>query len=53
MSDAQRAHVESETGGLRDLLQINTELTERIASLTTELHEAMCKKGPPPSAATG
>jgi uncharacterized membrane protein len=49
MSDAQRAHVESETGGLRDLLQINTELTQRIAALTMELHEAMCK--PPPSAA--
>jgi uncharacterized membrane protein len=43
MADQQRAHVEGETAGLRDLLQTNTDLTERIASLTAELHEAMCK----------
>jgi uncharacterized membrane protein len=53
MSDMQRAHVEAETSSLRDLLQINTELTEKIAALTTELHETMCRTDPPPSAAAG
>jgi uncharacterized membrane protein len=47
LSNAQRAHLESETGGLRDLLQINTELTERIATLTTELHDAIGRQPPP------
>jgi uncharacterized membrane protein len=46
----QRDHVESETAGLRDLLQTNTDLTERIAALTTELHAAIFNgdgKAPP------
>jgi uncharacterized membrane protein len=47
LTDAQRAHVESKTTGLRDLLQINTELTERIATLTNELHETICRQTPP------
>jgi uncharacterized membrane protein len=42
MGDQQRAHVEKETEGLRALLQTNTELTEKIASLTAQLHEALC-----------
>jgi uncharacterized membrane protein len=42
MADQQRAHVEGETAGLRQLLQTNTELTERIASLTQEVHAVMC-----------
>ena len=40
MAVQQRDHVESETAGLRDLLQTNTDLTERIVALTTELHAA-------------
>ncbi|MDX6565863.1 MAG: hypothetical protein QOE10_1525, partial [Gaiellales bacterium] len=43
MADQQRAHVEGETAGLRQLLQTNTELTERIASLTAELHAVLCE----------
>jgi uncharacterized membrane protein len=42
---AARAHVERQTGSLRDLLQANTELTERIATLTAEIHTVSC---PPP-----
>ena len=42
MSDRQRAHVEQETEGLRTLLQTNTELTEKIALLTAQLHTAVC-----------
>jgi uncharacterized membrane protein len=42
MAVRQRDHVESETAGLRELLQMNTDLTERIASLTAELHAVMC-----------
>ncbi len=42
MAAAQRAHVERETGALRELLQINTTLTEKIAALTTELHAVTC-----------
>jgi uncharacterized membrane protein len=42
MGESQRAHVEHETEGLRALLQTNTELTEKIASLTSQLHVALC-----------
>jgi uncharacterized membrane protein len=42
MSAAQQAHIEGETGQLRELLQVNTQLTEKIAELTTELHATMC-----------
>ena len=42
MADRQREHVEGETAGLRKLLQTNTELTERIASLTGQLHAVLC-----------
>jgi uncharacterized membrane protein len=40
---AQRKHVEQQTGGLRDLLQANTELTERIAELTSGIHAVTCE----------
>ncbi|MCW2996245.1 MAG: hypothetical protein JWQ18_3740 [Conexibacter sp.] len=36
----QREHVERQTGGLRDLLQANTELVERVAALAEEIHAA-------------
>ena len=39
---AQRHHVEEQSGSLRALLQANTELTERVAALTTEIHAAAC-----------
>ena len=42
IADAQRKHVEQQSGGLRELLQANTELTERIAALTTEIHTITC-----------
>jgi uncharacterized membrane protein len=38
----QRRHVEQQSGGLRDLLQANTALTERIAALTAQIHAAAC-----------
>ncbi len=41
MAAHQREHVERETEGLRKLLQTNTELTEKIVSLTEELHAAL------------
>ena len=43
MADQQRAHVEKENAGLRRLLQTNTELTEKVVTLTEELHAAMRK----------
>jgi uncharacterized membrane protein len=43
MAEQQRAHVEQETAGLRRLLQTNTELTQKVVSLTEELHAAMRK----------
>jgi uncharacterized membrane protein len=42
-ADAQRRHVEQQTSGLRDLLQANTELTQRIAALTAGIHAATCE----------
>ena len=51
-ADAQRRHVEQQTGGLRDLLQANTELTERIAELTSGIHAATCKPSASPIAGT-
>jgi uncharacterized membrane protein len=45
IADAQRRHVEDQSGGLRELLQTNTALTRRIAALTAEIHAAAC--GPP------
>ena len=47
VADAQRAHAEQEASTLRNLLQVNTTLTEQIASLTTELHAAMLPKAKP------
>jgi uncharacterized membrane protein len=48
IADAQRRHVEEQTGGLRDLLQTNTALTRRIAALTSEIHAAACGRPAPP-----
>jgi uncharacterized membrane protein len=42
-TDAQRRHVEQQTGGLRDLLQANTELTQRIVELTSGIHAVTCE----------
>jgi uncharacterized membrane protein len=51
MADEQRAHVERENAGLRRLLQTNTELTEKVVTLTEELHAAMRKhEAAPPTA---
>jgi uncharacterized membrane protein len=49
-ADAQRRHVEQQTGGLRDLLQANTELTERIAELTSGIHAVTCEPSAAPIA---
>jgi uncharacterized membrane protein len=48
MSAQQRAHVEKENAGLRKLLETNTELTEKVVTLTEELHAAMRKDHPSP-----
>jgi uncharacterized membrane protein len=42
----QRRHVEEESGGLRELIQANIVLTERIASLTAEIHAQACGDQP-------
>jgi uncharacterized membrane protein len=42
VSEQQRTHIERETGDLRELLRENTLLTEKIATLTTELHAVTC-----------
>ena len=36
-ADAQRRHVEEQTSGIRELLQVNTALTERVAALSLEI----------------
>ena len=48
MGAQQRAHVEKENAGLRTLLETNTQLTEKIVTLTEELHAAMRKDQPTP-----
>jgi uncharacterized membrane protein len=42
VSEHQREHVERETAKLHMLLQTNTELTEKIAALTEQLHTVVC-----------
>jgi uncharacterized membrane protein len=42
IADMQRAHVEQQSAGLRDLLQANTSLTERIVRLASEIHAEAC-----------
>ena len=42
MAEKAREHVERQAAGLRKLLQANTELTERIAALTAEIHATAC-----------
>ncbi|HEV7493655.1 DUF1003 domain-containing protein [Baekduia sp.] len=49
-ADAQRRHVEQQTSGLRDLLQANTELTQRIAGLTSGIHAVTCEPSAAPLA---
>jgi uncharacterized membrane protein len=53
LSEMQQAHVEGEAGQLRELLQANTRLTEKIADLTIELHAVLCGGAPTPSAVAG
>src|SRR5256714_93862 len=43
IADAQRRHVEQQSGGLRELLEANTALTDRIAGVTAEIHATTCK----------
>ena len=43
IADAQRRHVEQQSGGLRELLEANTALTDRIAAVTAEIHATTCK----------
>jgi uncharacterized membrane protein len=42
IADAQRRHVEQQSGGLRDLVEANTALTQRIAAMTSEIHARTC-----------
>jgi uncharacterized membrane protein len=42
IADAQRAHVEEQSAGIRDLLAANTALTREIATLTAQIHAAAC-----------
>jgi uncharacterized membrane protein len=46
IAETQRRHVELQSGGLRDLLQANTALTERIVALTSEIHATTCGDSP-------
>jgi uncharacterized membrane protein len=43
IADAQRRHVEQQSGGLEALLEANTALTDRIAAVTAEIHAATCQ----------
>jgi uncharacterized membrane protein len=42
IADAQRRHVEQQSHGLRELVEANTALTQRIAAITSEIHAAAC-----------
>jgi uncharacterized membrane protein len=46
----QRRLVERQSSGLRELLQANSDLTERIAAITSEIHAATCGPPDPPAA---
>jgi uncharacterized membrane protein len=48
MADIHRQHVEEQSGALRELLQANTELTERIVAAIAELHAAAGAAAPAP-----
>ncbi len=50
-AEAARTHVETETRTLRELLLVNTRLTEQIATLTGEVHAATVGRPGPPSPA--
>lgn len=43
LGDAQRSHAEAQNQAVRDLIQANTVMTERIAALTLEIHAAACE----------
>lgn len=45
LAELQRAHVQEQTDGLRELLRVNTELTERIALLTEDLYAEGLRRG--------
>jgi Protein of unknown function (DUF1003) len=47
IADAQRRHVEQQSGGLRDLVAANTALTQQIAAMTSEIHATACGQGMP------
>jgi len=47
IADAQRRHVEQQSGGLRDLVEANTALTQRIAAMTSEIHATACGQAMP------
>jgi uncharacterized membrane protein len=54
LAAGQRRHVEQQTGALRELLEVNTALTHRIAALTAQVHAATCPpEGPAGTTATG
>lgn len=46
LADAQRAHVEQQTGSLRELLRINTALTETIAAQTAAIQASSSARDP-------
>jgi len=43
IADEQRRHVEQQSGGLRELVQANTLLTQQVAALTLEIHAAVLR----------
>ena len=49
LAAVQRRHAEAQSSGLRELIQANTALTERVATLTAEIHAETCSApgGPP------
>jgi uncharacterized membrane protein len=42
IADAQRRDVEQQSSGLRELVQANAALTERIAAVTSDIHAVAC-----------
>jgi uncharacterized membrane protein len=49
LAAVQRRHAEVQSSGLRELIQANTALTERVATLTAEIHAETCSAaGPSP-----
>jgi uncharacterized membrane protein len=46
LAAVQRRHAEAQSSGLRELIQANTALTERVATLTAEIHAETCGGSP-------